>query len=60
MASNITRRDLLNGIAVAAGGLALPTWGSAQTPLDAMALQTAGSLLPANADRHAGQPRRFL
>ena len=46
MASNITRRDLLNGIAVAAGGLALPTWGSAQTPLDATALQTAGAYYP--------------
>ena len=33
MASNITRRDLLNGIAIAAGGLALPALGKAQLPL---------------------------
>ena len=46
MASNITRRDLLNGIAIAAGGLALPALGKAQLPADATALQTAGAYYP--------------
>ena len=39
MASNITRRDLLNGIAVGAGGLMLPALGTTQTPADAARLQ---------------------
>ncbi|MAW44861.1 MAG: NAD(P)/FAD-dependent oxidoreductase [Gammaproteobacteria bacterium TMED243] len=46
MASNITRRDLLNGIAVGAGGLMLPALGTTQTPADAARPQTAGAYYP--------------
>ena len=46
MASNITRRDLINGIALGASGLMLPSLGATQTPVDASRLPTAGAYYP--------------